>query len=457
MLLFYAIVVALVGVLATILVRAVASPLASIPGPLLARFTRLWFLARVAGGRFEADNVALHRRYGPIVRVAPDTYSIDLPEAVGAVYGVGSPMRKSAWYDGWRDPTRPTYTLFSDRSRKRHGETRRRFQALYNMTSLVSYEGYVDACAELLLQRIDEFAEAGTVFDMMHWFQCYAFDVISNITYSARFGFLDRGEDVPGLLTALQSTVTYGALAGIVPELHPFLYRVMAWLGLGGAAGRAYLTQFVQRRTSERRAERAEGQPATSPDGGMPQSFLDKLLDQNEQDPAKVTDAHVFMMGLSNIIAGADTTAITLSAVLHHLLRNPAALATLREEVDKMGGGDDDGHVRFQDAQNMPYLQAVLMEAMRLHAATGLPLWRDVAVGGAVLGGRFFPEGTTVGVNTWCAHYNETVFGADAREFRPERWLVAPDKAKAMHAYYLPVRFFSSRFVREQRGFAYLY
>jgi hypothetical protein len=40
------------------------SPLRSIPGPFLARFTKLWYLWRVYNGHFEQENIALHRKYG---------------------------------------------------------------------------------------------------------------------------------------------------------------------------------------------------------------------------------------------------------------------------------------------------------------------------------------------------------------------------------------------------------
>jgi len=40
------------------------SPLRSIPGPFLARFTKLWYLWRVYNGHFEQENITLHRKYG---------------------------------------------------------------------------------------------------------------------------------------------------------------------------------------------------------------------------------------------------------------------------------------------------------------------------------------------------------------------------------------------------------
>jgi len=85
----------------------------------------------------------------------------------------------------------------------------------------------------------------------------------------------------------------------------------------------------------------------------------------------------------------------------------------------------------------MPYLQAVLKEALRCHPATGLPLGRVVPAGGAVIADRFFPEGTIVGVNSWVAHANAAVFGADAARFRPERWLESDDQAVKMERYFM--------------------
>lgn len=46
----------------------------------------------------------------------------------------------------------------------------------------------------------------------------------------------------------------------------------------------------------------------------------------------------------------------------------------------------------FKEAQNLPYLQAVIKEALRLHPASGLPLGRVVPKGGAEIAGHYFPE-----------------------------------------------------------------
>ncbi|EXJ91083.1 hypothetical protein A1O1_04190 [Capronia coronata CBS 617.96] len=429
------------------LYRSLTSPLRSVPGPFLARFGRFYYFWRVSWGRWEHDNIALHRKYGPIVRVAPDMYSIESPEIVKKVYGIGSKFPKSDWYDAWRHPDPNRWTLFPDRDMKRHAETRKRFQAMYSMSSLVNYERYVDECAEIFDKRLSEFAARGDIINMGHWLQCYAFDVIGDITYSQRFGFLDRGEDVAGLLQALHGVLKYGALVGIYACWHPLVFDLSSRFGLGGAAGRTYLMKFVEERIRQRKEATKTGRDTGRTghrDDNAPVDFLEKLMNANREDPDRVTPYHVFMMGLSNIIAGSDTTAISLSSILYNLLKHPEKMRKLREEIKEFEGQNRCGNpnVSFRESQEMPYLQAVMKEALRVHPATGLPLWRVVPDGGVEICDRFFPPGTIVGVNTWCAHYNEDVFGPDAKVFRPERWAEAEkeggERLKNMEAYYMP-------------------
>jgi hypothetical protein len=76
------------------LLQIILDPLRDIPGPLLARFSRLWYLVAIYKGNFESTNIELHTRYGPIVRIAPNEYSIDDYEAAKTIYGHGNPFIK---------------------------------------------------------------------------------------------------------------------------------------------------------------------------------------------------------------------------------------------------------------------------------------------------------------------------------------------------------------------------
>jgi hypothetical protein len=82
------------GILIYSLLQYIFDPLRSIPGPFLARFSRLWYFLEIYKGSFEETNIELHRRYGPIVRVAPHEYSIDDVDAARTIYGHGNAFVK---------------------------------------------------------------------------------------------------------------------------------------------------------------------------------------------------------------------------------------------------------------------------------------------------------------------------------------------------------------------------
>lgn len=147
--------------------KSFRSPLRSIPGPFLTRITNLWYFNRVRCGQFHTENITLHQRYGPIVRLGPSLYSLSNPDK--AVYGHTSKFPKSVWYEGWKHPSPDRWTLFPDQNIQRHGETRKRFQNLYSLSSLVGYEPYADDCLRIFSQRLDMFSKSGEIVDMAHW------------------------------------------------------------------------------------------------------------------------------------------------------------------------------------------------------------------------------------------------------------------------------------------------
>jgi hypothetical protein len=65
---------------------AYATPLRDVPGPWLAKFTRLWLFQAIRSREYQKINIELHQKHGPIVRLAPNEYSIDDPEAASIIY-----------------------------------------------------------------------------------------------------------------------------------------------------------------------------------------------------------------------------------------------------------------------------------------------------------------------------------------------------------------------------------
>ncbi|EKG21753.1 Cytochrome P450 [Macrophomina phaseolina MS6] len=138
------------------LLRTLWSPLRAVPGSFWAQFTRLWYLKEVWTGTFPQTNIELHDKHGPIVRIAPNEYSVDDPEAIKIIYGHGTAFTKGPWYRASQPPHQANLFTLSDQ--KRHAEERRKFASLYAMSSLVTMEQAVDHCIECIKDRFAEMA-----------------------------------------------------------------------------------------------------------------------------------------------------------------------------------------------------------------------------------------------------------------------------------------------------------
>ena len=68
------------------LLKAYNSPLRSVPGPWLARYTSIWLINAIGSRDYHQINIRLHQKYGAVVRVAPNEYSIDDLEASKIIY-----------------------------------------------------------------------------------------------------------------------------------------------------------------------------------------------------------------------------------------------------------------------------------------------------------------------------------------------------------------------------------
>ncbi|KAI1610627.1 cytochrome P450 oxidoreductase [Exophiala viscosa] len=407
-------------------------PLRDIPGPFWARFTRLWYLREIANGQFEKTNIALHRKYGPIVRISPHYYSIDDPEAIKTIYSHGSKFIKGNWYTSSANPSNKQADLFTDLNPERHALNRRNVASLYSMTSLVGMEPNVVDCAALLSQKFNDFAVNGTQFNLQVWFQYFAFDTIASITLSKRFGFLDTGADNGGMIAALHSYLQYLSKVGVIHEWH----RTFMWiLSFFPAGGMRYMGGFMMEQVQE--GQRTKSKSDLEKDESKPtDDFLTKLLRMHALQPEKFPMDAVYSTCGTNIGAGSDTTSVSLAGIMYCLMKHPEAVRKLRQEIDQaVAERGSKEMLTFQEAQKLPYLQACIKEGLRCHPATGLPMVRVVPEGGATIAGRYFPAKTEVGVNSWVAHANQEVFGKDAGEFRPERWLESAERASEMNRY----------------------
>ncbi|OTB09526.1 hypothetical protein M426DRAFT_316070 [Hypoxylon sp. CI-4A] len=413
------------------------------PGPFLASLTDFWRFWDVYNQRPDITHRRLHDKHGDVVRLGPNTLSFADPKALKSIYGLNKGFVKSDFYIVQQSVVKghSLASLFSTTDNDFHAQFRRCVNSAFAMSALVQYEPFVDNTTKLFLKQTEDlFAGNPQGCDFTQWLQFYAFDVIGEITYSKRHGFVEKNEDIDGVVKYLSSLFLYVAPIGQIPWLdrlflkNPIYLKLSQW---GFIDATFPVARFARARMAERLGPNLTGDPSkpllpVSTEGKAElksPDLLSKFLAARDVRPDFMNDTLVQTMAVSMAFAGSETTAISLASVFYYLLRNPSSLIKLRKELDDaaLAGNFSDyetGLVTWTESQKLPYLDACIKEAFRLHPAAGLPLERIVPEPGVEIAGHYVKGGTIVGASAWIIHRRPEIWGEDVDTFRPERWLV---------------------------------
>ncbi|KAE8871021.1 hypothetical protein PTNB29_01365 [Pyrenophora teres f. teres] len=316
---------------------------------------------------------------------------------------------------------------FTNLDERQHAERRRIVSRLYSLSSVLQLEERVESCVEMLVERLSERAATEGAIDMAEWIQWYAFDVIGELFFSRKFGFMENAHDHEGYIHALDLLIPFTAVACAMPAymrplflasgaMVPRVFEALRALRHIETASDACVAQRRHDSTRDKAGRRSQGQK------DMLDGFFNILRSKGEEKDFTLTEVKMEVYGA--FIAGSDTTAAAITAILYHLMRTPSTYDKLTAEIDEAteSGALSLPAVQYHEAVGLPYLVACCKEGMRLHPSVGLTLPRHVPAGGCVISGEWFPAGTRVGINAAVVQRDKAIFGEDADELVPERW-----------------------------------
>ena len=134
------------------------------------------------------------------------------------------------------------------------------------------------------------------------------------------------------------------------------------------------------------------------------------------------TDEQLVDQLMTFLAAGHETTSTAMLWAIYLLSINPDMQTRLREEVRaSLPSPDSDASIMAADIDHLPYLNAVCSEVLRHHAPIPITL-RKAAVDTTIVG-EAVPKGTTIYLAPWATNRDPKLWGEDAEEFRPDRWL----------------------------------
>lgn len=385
--------------------------LAHIPGPFLARFTNLWRFKAQNSKRWSERMIHLHEKYGRLVRIGPNHVSISDPDAIPIVYTTKSPWPKALSYRAAATFSHgkivPSIIAMNE---GQHTAVRKSCGRAFTTNNLLEYESFLDDSAAELLGVL----ESNSQLDLANWLQLFAMDALIRMAFSESLGFLRQGKDIDGILDAVVNRFDHWGSWAAVPALDRLFNKnvVASWLRRkqDSPLARVSLARLRARKLIMDKVERKD--------------LLQKFLEGQAKYPELVSQAEIQGIVMSTIGAGADTTAGTLAYTFYLLCKHPESKARLFSEIHEARKADAlSSPPRWIEVDRLPYLDAVLKESMRILPIASWGLDRVVPAEGAVIADKFIPPGTVVGCQIDSVHLDEGVYGADAKSFRPERWL----------------------------------
>ncbi|KAK6035515.1 unspecific monooxygenase [Cooperia oncophora] len=127
------------------------------------------------------------------------------------------------------------------------------------------------------------------------------------------------------------------------------------------------------------------------------------------------------------LLAGFDTTATSLAFATHLLAKHPSVQKNLQEEIDQHCNRES---ISYETLTSLRYLDAVIKETLRMYPLATVANSRR-CMKATTLGGVRIQEGENVCADTLTIHFNRELWGDDADDFRPERWLEQSDRPSA--------------------------
>ncbi|KAL2504596.1 Cytochrome [Abeliophyllum distichum] len=148
--------------------------------------------------------------------------------------------------------------------------------------------------------------------------------------------------------------------------------------------------------------------------------FVDVLLSLDGDE--KLNEDDMIAVLWEMIFRGTDTTALLTEWIMTELVLHPEVQAKLREELDRVVGNRG---ITDSDIEKLPYLEAIVKEALRVHPPGPLLSWARLSTADVQLkNGMVIPANTTAMVNMWAITHDAHVWD-DPFEFKPERLLTA--------------------------------
>ncbi|KAK3690217.1 cytochrome P450 [Podospora appendiculata] len=374
-------------------------------------------------------------KYGPIARIGPNLLITSDP-SVWSQVNLKAGYKRSDWYYHSFRMEHGKDNVFTDTNNDCHDARRKRLATGYSGRDNKEMEPSLDACLQefiaLLRSKYLSTENRAVKVDLAMKIQFLTLDIISSVGLGKKLGLLDADDDIDDYVKSTDQGLTANSR---VAALGLGFILKLPWIGKqlvpspndarGFGKMMAKVNGFVDERTAP----------------GVDNTKRSDMLSSYIRNGLRGDDLRI--EALLQLIAGSDTTAGTLRATILYLISSSRVRVKLQREIDQavrdsLAPAKGAGIISNAAAKQLPYLQAVVRESMRVWPAVTNVFPRDVPPGGDTVVGVdgkpvFLPGGAQIGYSAVAMHHDRALYGDDADVFRPERWFEAdPERLAAM-------------------------
>lgn len=317
-----------------------------------------------------------------------------------------------------------------------HTRKRKIVSHTFSPRSVGQFEPYIDQNVEQFVKqwdRISSTRQDGTGYadmDALHWLNYLAFDVIGDLAFGAPFGMLEKGADIaevrdspeapPKFAQAVEVLNRRGevsATIGCMPWLRPYAQYLPDPFFTKGIQAVKDLAGIAIARVKARLEDAEKGEVARK-------DLLARLMEGKDEYGGPMGRGELTSEALTQLIAGSDTTSNSMCSLLFHVTSTPGVIQRLQQELDAALPDSTTSIPSYDQVKDLPYLDCVIKETLRIHSTSSLGLPRVIPHGspGVELHGHKFPPGTVLSVPAYTIHHSKEIWGSNADSFDPDRF-----------------------------------
>ncbi|TEB08824.1 cytochrome P450 [Coprinellus micaceus] len=372
----------LVVVAGLVFSRLYLHPLASFPGPKLAAATG-WYATYYdifMGGIMLEHLEALHKQYGPVIRIAPNTLHFSDVKAYDSIYTDRRFPKDPAFYAAFLADE----ASFGCTDIKKAKTRRDLLGPFFSRKSVLKLESVIQEAVGRFIVSLSQRIDAPQPVNIHRAFLSITLEVITTYCFAQRYNAIEYPDYGYPFVKAVQGASYGGCLLQHFPFLTPLVMGLPTWL-----------LKMIHEESA-----------------ALPE-FRDRL--DAEPSAKSMKEEAAILIG-----AGTETTGNACAVIAYHILTNEDVHRRLKKDLVE-AWPDPDAPMPLEKLEKLPYLAACIYEGLRFAHGVVTPLPRIVTQP-TEIAGVLIPKNTLVTMSSTFLHRNTDIF-PDPYTFNPDRFL----------------------------------